>query len=278
MQQELTADKHILKQLKADIFNEEIPIRKTVRKYFKLTDEIKTTNSVAYKNSTCESVAQTVRKMLKKTSEFEVGEVLVCRKYLKTKGVKCSVNFEYLIQAIKGDTLTLSEGRITIELKRELVRKHFIHNYCRTCHSFQGSSISDKISVFDWRFFFVNRKWIYTCATRATELKNVVFYNGPAEELDEATLDRYLAKKVDNYKKQDTEHGREITDNFVTKDWLKAQFGKVCQDCGDCFRFDIQGGRVESNLSADRIDNDECHFLNNVVPLCVSCNQRKSCW
>jgi hypothetical protein len=26
------------------------------------------------------------------------------------------------------------------------------------------------------------------------------------------------------------------------------------------------------------VDNDECHHLNNIVPLCVTCNQRKSCW
>ena len=60
-----------------------------------------------------------------------------------------------------------------LELKLEVINKHFIHSYCRTCHSFQGSSIDGKITIFDWMFFFVNRKWIYTAVARATELKNV---------------------------------------------------------------------------------------------------------
>ena len=272
------ADKDTLKQFKADIFDESIPVRRTVRKYFKFTDKVQTTSNIAYKNSTCEGVEAAVRKMLNKTSEYEVGEVLVCRKYLKLKGVKCNVNFEYDVKAISGNTVTLEEGSDKIVLTMDHVRKHFIHSYCRTCHSFQGSSINDKITIFDWNFFFVNRKWLYTAVTRATELKNVWFFNGPTEEFDETTLNRYLSKKVENYKKQDLEHGREITGNFVTEAWLKSPFGKICSSCGDCLRFDVKNGKVESNLTADRVDNDECHHLNNIVPLCVSCNQRKSCW
>ena len=96
--------------------------------------------------------------MLKKTSEYEVAEVLVCREYLKSTSRRCNVNFEYTIDAVSGSTVTISEGGNTLELNKELIRKHFIHSYCRTCHSFQGSSISDKITIFDWKFFFVNRK------------------------------------------------------------------------------------------------------------------------
>ena len=93
--------------------------------------------------------------------------------------------------------------------------------------------------------------------TRATELRNVSFFDGQSEDYDEETLDKYLARKVENYRRQDLDHDRPLTDNFVTPAWLKSQFGKVCQDCGDCLRFDIRGGRVESNLTADRLDNDE---------------------
>ena len=105
-----------------------------------------------------------------------------------------------------------------------------------------------------------------------------MFFDGSNEDFDEAILDKYLSRKVDNYRKQDVEHKRPLVGNFITEAWLEAQFGKVCHDCGDCLRFDIVDGRVESNLTADRVDNSESHHLNNVVPLCVSCNQRKSCW
>ena len=273
-------DKETLRQFKDDIFNEDIPTSRTINKYFKFATEVKTINNIAYKNSTCESVAKSVRSMLEKTYEYEVGEVLVCRKYLKGKSGKCSVDFEYVVKATKDESIVLKDlhGTHAFELNRDVIKKHFIHSYCRTCHSFQGSSIEGEITIFDWKFFFVNRKWIYTAVTRATELKNVFFFAGPTAEHDETVLDNYLTKKVENYKKQDLQHGRPITDNFITPEWLKGQFGKVCHDCGDCFRFDIKGNVAESNLSADRVDNDECHHLNNIVPLCVTCNQRKSCW
>ena len=157
-------------------------------------------------------------------------------------------------------------------------QKHFTHSYCRTCHSFQRSSIEGKITISDWRFSFVSRKWIYAAVTRATELKHVYFFAGPTAEFDETVLDKYLTKKVENYKKQDLQHNRALTDNYVTGAWLKGQFGKVCHDCGDCFRFDIKDGKVDSNLIAHRVDNSECQHLNNIVPLCCTCNQRKSCW
>jgi hypothetical protein len=277
------ADKDILRRFKDDIFNEDIPIAVTVKKYFKFVSEIKTASNIAYKNSTCESVAKDVRKMLKKVDDYEVGEVLVCRKYLKiSASLKCSCNYEYVIKAVKSGSIVLQElnASSTIELKLDVVHKHFIHSYCRTTHSYQGSSIDAKITVFDWRFFFVSRKWIYTSVTRATELKNVFFYD-PKEAsagYDEAVLDKYLKKKVDNYKKQDYQHGRQLVDNYVTADWLKSCFGKNCPGCGDVLRFEIIDGKVESNMSADRSDNSESHHLNNVVPCCVPCNQSKSCW
>ena len=88
------ADKDTLKRFKEDIFNESIPAINTVRKYFKFADRVTTVNNIAYRNSTCESVASTVRNMLKKKTDYEVGEVLVCRKYLKVKGCRCNLNFE----------------------------------------------------------------------------------------------------------------------------------------------------------------------------------------
>ena len=49
--------------------------------------------------------------------------------------------------------------------------------------------------------FFVNRKWIYTSVTRATELNNVYFYGGKSEKYDDTLLNRYLDSKIENYKK-----------------------------------------------------------------------------
>ena len=78
-------DKNKLKHVKADIFNKAIPIITTLRKYFRFTNDIKTTHNIAFKNETCCSVSQTIRRLLNKQAEYEIDETLICRKYYKTK-------------------------------------------------------------------------------------------------------------------------------------------------------------------------------------------------
>ena len=277
-------DKATLATIKEDLFNEDIPIRDTVRRYFKRTKTVKTDTNIAFKNSTCELVAKAVRKNLKKATDYEVGEKLVCRKYLKLKNQKFNVNFEFTIDRIIGNTFTLIDESTdqAFILTKDLVQTNFIHSYCRTCHSFQGSSVDEAITIFDTDFYFVTRKWVYTALTRATDLSKVFFYVGPSlvtKEINEDdVLERYLELKVHNYKSQDLKAGRPLADNYVTKQWLFDQYGKTCPGCGDCFRFELYKGRVEGNLTADRIDCEESHHLNNIAPLCTTCNQKKSCW
>ena len=42
--------------------------------------------------------------------------------------------------------ITLSNA---MPLPISLIKKNFVHNHCRTCHSFQGSTIEDAITIFD---------------------------------------------------------------------------------------------------------------------------------
>jgi hypothetical protein len=278
-------DRKQLKDFKEDIFNPKIPMMTTILRYFRTTTDIETTNNIAFRNSTCAEVAKEVRKQLGKPERLTVGEKLVCRKYLKLKDVKFNVNFEYTIKSI-GVNLVLEDESVGVKfsLPSNLVEKHFIPSYCRTCHSFQGSSIDDEITIFDSDFWFVTRKWVYTAVTRATDLKKVKFYIGSkfSNMMEEhRVLQKYLSLKIFNYQKQDEKAGRKPgrLEEPITTTWLREQFGKTCPDCGDCFRFEVgKDGKVESNLTADRIDCSECHHLKNIVPLCVSCNQKKSCW
>ena len=70
-------DKQKLKQIKADIFNKDIPLIDTIKKYFKFTTNItKSENNIAFMNDTCKEVAKHIRKLQNKDAEYEVGEVL----------------------------------------------------------------------------------------------------------------------------------------------------------------------------------------------------------
>ena len=274
-------DRQTLKMFKDDCFNPNLSIQQIVNKYFKQVKEITTTNNIAYTNDTCDTVARVVRRNSGVSGDYEVGEKLVCRKFVKEGSYKFRVNFEFTIEAIGKDSLTLKDESTNeiSHIKKATAQKYFIYSYCRTCHSFQGSSIDDRVTIFDWSFKFVTRKWLYTAVTRATELKNVYFYTGKCYSYDEDALNRYLELKVLHYQRQDRDAKRKINyRNFVTPQWLSGQFGKCCPGCGDCFTFEIKRGKVESNLTADRFDNDLDHNLDNITPLCCTCNQRKGKW
>ena len=67
---------------------------------------------------------KSVRSMLNNTFEYEVGEVLVCRKYLKGEFGKCSVNFEYVVKFTKDESIVLKDlhGTHSFELDRDVIK------------------------------------------------------------------------------------------------------------------------------------------------------------
>ena len=48
-----------------------------------MVDKITTNDNIALRNEVCDNVSKTVRKINNKPSDYEVGEILICRKYLK---------------------------------------------------------------------------------------------------------------------------------------------------------------------------------------------------
>jgi hypothetical protein len=199
-----------------------------------------------------------------------VGEILICRSYFKMKRLVFNVNYEYTITAIDADTITLNES---VEVPLSLIKKNFIHNYTRTCHSFQGSSIDGPITVFDWKFAFVNRKWVWTAITRARDLKKVYFHDYDENQENIEKMMQYFQKKVENYKYQDKRAKREIDGpNYITKEWLFGCIGVGCSRCGDCLTYERVSGKIECNLTAQRLNNDLGHYIDNVVSYCMHCN------
>ena len=275
-------DKQTLRDFKRDIFNEDIPIETTVRKYFPVLERSETDFNIAYYNDTCATVARMVRRRMKKATEYEVGETLVCRAYIKAKrsGVKAATlfkNYEYKITELTADTLTLDDHTI---LPLTTVRKCFIHNYCRTCHSFQGLSVNVPITIYDWKCEWASRKWVYTAVTRARQLDQVHFkeYTYRRCPKDVKDVADYMQKKVAGYKYQDTIGRHEICpERYITPAILMGWLGKPCHNCGDCLMWERgDKGAVVSNLTAQRLNNDIAHEVDNIIPYCTECNRAMS--
>ena len=158
------------------------------------------------------------------------------------------------------------------------------YSYCRTCHSAQGATITEPITIFDWNHFHASREWLWTAITRAVKLDDVYFYvsdvDEDLEDFEKKVLDEYLDHKIREHNYQDTKANREINiNNYVNRDWFKQFYSKPCPGCGDTFSFDVIDhlrGRGKGNLTCDRIDNSLAHNIDNIQPLCITCNCNKS--
>ena len=98
------------------------PIRNVIEKYFGWSEgnEI-CENNIAFTNNTCKKDSKKIRDMKGIKDEYIIGEEVICRKYIKTKGKKFNVNIKFKIYDIKGDDFIL-ENVATGE-RQGIVRK-----------------------------------------------------------------------------------------------------------------------------------------------------------
>ena len=102
-------------------------------------------------------------------------------------------------------------------------------------------------------------------------------FDDKADRINKNKIDSYLLHQIKkNYRFQDERANREIDEShdYVTVEWLSSCFSHCCSSCGCTFSYEINedNGVVTSNLTANRIDCSLPHYLNNVIPLCPSCN------
>jgi len=271
-------DKALLKQLKHDIFNIELSETDIIKKYFQMTDKITTESNIAYTNKRCSSVAKQVRINLGKKDDYEVGEILVCRKFFKMKGIRFNVNYEYEIVKCYDNSICIRDNSNGEEFNvlRKLIDNNFIFSYCGTCHSLQGSSIDKPITIFEWNFKHVSRNWLYTAVTRATHLNNVKFFISNNNNNDDDIINQYLEHKVEGYVKQDDRADRVIEANYVNVEWLSKCIGKKCGRCQCQLYCEVHNNNVVCNITAQRLDNSISHSVDNIIPYCVYCNVGQS--
>jgi hypothetical protein len=163
------------------------------------------------------------------------------------------------------------------ELPKDVVKKNFIFSYCSTCHSTQGTTIDESITIYDWKFYFMSRRWLWTAATRTTELDNVMFYDYVEPELNHDLIKAYFKRRVENYKEQDKERTKEripkdVLDKYITYDWFLKYVNNCCPECNNTFYIGFRDGNTYTNITAQRLDNSLYHTLDNIQPMCKNCN------
>jgi hypothetical protein len=70
----------------------------------------------------------------------------------------------------------LSDGDEDFTISKENLITNFKMPYARTCHSLQGLSVDEKLTIFDLNHFMVDNSWIYTAITRTNDLNIIQFY------------------------------------------------------------------------------------------------------
>ena len=272
-------DRITLDDMYNDFWINRLPIKDFIEKYFRYTDEINPDHmNIAYTNIRCKSVSDEVRKKLGKKSLYEVNEEMICRLYLKHNGVNFNANIRYKILCInsKGIIIENIKTKQKHTLTEELLNKHFRYGYCATCHSCQGASINNNITIHEWdKSYLVSREWLWTALTRARDFNKVAFFKNDKvdEKMEKQLLINYLKNKIDGYKKQDLKAGRELNEkNYVDVNFCMERLRGTCQNCGGDFHIEIKKGALSSNFTCQRVDNEFSHTKDNCVAYCCYCN------
>ena len=140
-----------------------------------------------------------------------------------------------------------------------MMMNHFILSYANTCHSVQGMSIDEPITIFDVNTPYVDRYFVWTALTRSTNFENVTIFEHSKDDVESLTKSRvkqYFENKVKGYKSQDQLANRAYDNNFIDAEWIKAEYAKLDKNkkCCSCWKspYEIyvdEDGNVKSNLT-----------------------------
>ena len=76
-----------------------------------------------------------------------------------------------------------------------------------------------------------------------------------------------------NYEEQDRRAGRDVEDgDYVDVEFLMNLMNTQCENCNEPLVIDFEDGRISSNVTCQRVNNEQGHFKDNCIGLCVQCN------
>lgn len=129
--------------------------------------------------------------------------------------------------------------------------------------------------IYDWHLWYVEKEWIFTSITRATDLNRVKFfrYDESDEDKNKALVEKYFERKILSYIQQDKKAGRDVDDaGYVDVDFLMKLMNTNCENCNEPLVIDFEDGRIVSNISCQRVNCEISHVKENCKGLCDTCN------
>ena len=279
-------ERKILQNLKNDIlFGEKFDAVEIAKKYFKIVDDISKCKGtmITYRNETAEilnTYFHDRKKAPTKYVQFQnikyyVGLTLRCRKYIKKGQDKAFVNYQYIITRINKNEFTIKEihSDKTITLNIEELTKFTLH-YSGTCHSLQGVTVNDSVTIFDLNFVMVSREWLYTAVTRCNNLDNIYVCLTENMKQNKYIVRSAIKRKINAHKIEDNKKEREYDDNdFVDIHFVCSKFDAQNGRCARCLNEIILDYKPkdECQFSINRIDNRLAHIKSNCELTCLKC-------
>ena len=271
----------IINNIYKDFWEHKLRFEEIIPKYFETTDDIMASeHNIAYTNIRCRNVANEIRNRLNKKDKYEVGEILIARKWIKQPRV--NVNLRYRITNIEQDELgaqitlqNIANDEDKFMLFEAVVDNNFIYSYCATCHSSQGASVKGSITIHEYNLPIASREWVWTSITRCVDFRKVRFYSNPSfdKQMDKNMIMRYFRNKVEGYRAQDKRSNRDVDESkYIDAEWCLRQMRGNCQKCNTPFNFEVKQGKLCSNFSCQRLDNSIAHHTDNSTSFCVYCH------
>jgi hypothetical protein len=243
--------------------------------------DLTTKKNICNTNSSCDFVNNLVMDKYH-TTKYNVGDELICRKSLilkksiksliniliGKKQQRTFVNYTYTIMEIKENYMILNDDEEDIEVDTDLVKKYFKLPYARTCCSVQGMTIDDKITIFDFGNYHVDKHWVYTAITRTTELSNISIYLGKQKDPKEMLMEK-ITKMIQQHKQADIKADRlDNWSEYINTPYAYEMVMKT-SNCKYCLEpIDVMG---DNCFSIDRIDNNLAHIKSNCQIICLNC-------
>ena len=250
-------DRSTLDIIKDDIFNINIDVTTTIKKYFKTVDnmdDVRTENNITYSNRTASIVSEHIhnnkiyetKKIVIDNKIYYENMELVCRKSIRTKKLTLDTNYIYLLKSFNNNRIAIYEPveKLDIDISVSQFKECLRLTYARTGYSIQGRTIENGITIFDGDSPYINRKWLWTALTRARELKNITFFL-----LDDNTKDLLFECRIKLHFNIAINKINKALDTKYTIDdvYDMIDVNTNCDKCNSLYYVNIINGTIDTN-------------------------------